>query len=544
MDATQEKKWFIYIGDHHEGPISISEIQEKMSQGHVTSGSFVWAEGMPDWKAMNEIDAFQSLTQSNAVQETQSAPETSAVEAHAVTEAAPLSTSEVQMADNQPVQVVGGKNMKKRLLRIILLVGTPAALAALYMTGMLNPVLDNPAVKAMTISVSEALRPQLIALSEKVPFLKGMISPIPHLEDVTPEELEELKHAAMQPEGGAPIVALAMSQGDQLMPAFYAAGNVNEGAQYFLVVTGVGDTLLNQTSFEVSRKIVFSKKMAKSEPIRSPDGKSLPRGDYFVSIQDGLPEAAPAQTAAAAAAPVAPAQNVQPGQPSQAPAAQPGQAPGQAPVQAQAAAGQPGGQPAAAAAVPAPVAKKINVLVKKQFFLGGPKDATYQQRLKEYHDRIKAKASAELNEVKQFAATLESQMMATTSAFGKLRGKSPKAVKPAQRKSWEAQKTKWQQLQKQLDQTFTAWTPEVLNRDMFYSMLYQRIQTVAGQLIRLHSIEDSYFTDTKVDAADFDHLHGPKLEELQAGLNELKAKIDQAEKLPPTPRGLPRKEGL
>lgn len=518
MDATQEKKWFIYIGDHHEGPISIDEIQQKLSQGQVTSGSFVWAEGMPDWKAMNEIDAFQGLSQSASDSAPAPAPVAAPIQEDAPAPA--LATAEeIQMPNENksaPVQVVGGQSKMKRAIRLLILLGGPAAIIGLYMAGMLNPLLENPAVKAMTISMTESVRPQLIALSEKVPLLKGIISPIPHLEDVNPDELEELKHAAGQPEGGAPVVALAMSQGDLLMPSFYAAGNVSEGAQYFLVVVGIGDTLLNQTSFDVSRKVTFSKKMAKSEPVRAPDGKSLPRGEYFVTIQDSLPEATPA----------APAVQTPPQTP---PPAQPG-------------------QPAAAVPPPEPpaqpVAKKINVLVKKQYFLGGPKDATYQQRLKEYHDRIKAKAVGELNEVKQFAATLESQITGTATAFAKMKGKSPKTLKLAQKKQWEAHHTKWEQLQKQLDQSFSAWTPDVLNREMFYSMLYSRLQNIATTLNKFHQLEHSYFTDPKVDVAQIEGMHGPMLNELQATLGELKAKIDQAEKIPPSPRGLPRKDGL
>src|SRR4051812_6215463 len=63
MDGFNEKKWFVYLGDHHEGPLSLSEIQSKMAQGQVTASNYVWAEGMPDWKIMTDVSAFESLRQ-------------------------------------------------------------------------------------------------------------------------------------------------------------------------------------------------------------------------------------------------------------------------------------------------------------------------------------------------------------------------------------------------------------------------------------------------------------------------------------------------
>src|SRR3954467_9410853 len=64
MDGFTDKKWFVYIGDHHEGPFSLEDIQGKMAQGQVTRNSYVWAEGMADWKAMIEMSEFGSLTTS------------------------------------------------------------------------------------------------------------------------------------------------------------------------------------------------------------------------------------------------------------------------------------------------------------------------------------------------------------------------------------------------------------------------------------------------------------------------------------------------
>lgn len=61
MDGFNEKKWFIYLGDHHEGPFSLSEVYTQLIDGKVTTSNFAWAEGMADWKVITEIPEFGSI---------------------------------------------------------------------------------------------------------------------------------------------------------------------------------------------------------------------------------------------------------------------------------------------------------------------------------------------------------------------------------------------------------------------------------------------------------------------------------------------------
>jgi hypothetical protein len=39
MDGFSEKKWFVYMGDHHEGPFSLDEIQGKLRQAEVSAST-------------------------------------------------------------------------------------------------------------------------------------------------------------------------------------------------------------------------------------------------------------------------------------------------------------------------------------------------------------------------------------------------------------------------------------------------------------------------------------------------------------------------
>jgi len=519
MDAFNEKKWFVYIGDKHEGPFSLKEIEGKMSQGSVTNASYVWAEGMSDWKVMTDVPEFSSIASGSAsASEPSEAPMISPAAEREVTgsmdpkaakkaakealkaekeakkaekEAAKKAAKEAklnakrlrkQQAElSRPVKE-DGPGVSSRLIRLLIVLLIPAGLVGAYMMGYLNPLLENPAVKMAVNSASDAIRPHLITLVEKVPALAPYISPIPRLEDVSAEDYEELKAAAMAPAEGGQKVALALSNGDLLMPVFYVSGNVPDGKQFKVWVSGLGDTLLNHTAFENSVSVTIDKRLGKTQPVRFPDGKPLPRGDYFVIVSENL-------TAAQA--------------------------------QAQA---------------------KPKPLARKQYFLGGPKDATYAARLKEFHDRLKAKAAAELSELKQFAATLEMQFNSTTAGFNKFKGRAGKVSK-AQLKGWNDLHTKWGTLDGQLAQTFLKWTPETVSKDYFYAVLYLMTQQASQAVTALHQVQHSYFGGG-VNPQQFEAALSQAQASAAAALSNLKAKIDQAEKMPPTPKGLPRREGL
>ncbi|OFZ55412.1 MAG: hypothetical protein A2428_05800 [Bdellovibrionales bacterium RIFOXYC1_FULL_54_43] len=66
MDGYEDKKWFVYMGDHHEGPFSLAEIQAKMTERQVTASNHVWSEGMADWKLMSEVPQFEALVKTQS----------------------------------------------------------------------------------------------------------------------------------------------------------------------------------------------------------------------------------------------------------------------------------------------------------------------------------------------------------------------------------------------------------------------------------------------------------------------------------------------
>ena len=55
------KKYYLQNGDKQHGPFDISELKNK----NVTAKTLVWCEGLPDWKAAEEIEELRQLFKQN-----------------------------------------------------------------------------------------------------------------------------------------------------------------------------------------------------------------------------------------------------------------------------------------------------------------------------------------------------------------------------------------------------------------------------------------------------------------------------------------------
>ncbi|MBC7692200.1 MAG: DUF4339 domain-containing protein [Methylotenera sp.] len=550
--SIDDKKWFVYISDHHEGPYTVTEVKEKVAHGKIPADGYVWSEGMADWQPMSAVAAFgpppaapapapahpqeqrdgPTLTttrlempkkssektpekkseipepdyqlESKAQTRTNVSPPITLVAASRVS-AAPQEAVALERPNGgqfqkrsgapQPaIQKTSASSGLKALLVLIILI---AAMVGAGMQGLLDPVLKTPAMQAATRAASDSLRP----LVARFPALAQFISPIPTLDDVAPEDYEELKAAASP--GQPTRLAVAVSRADLMAPLFYVSGNLPDGAQVDVWVEGVSDTLLNQTAFSGHATAKMNQKLGKTETLRMADGKPIPRGQYllFVTEGDSQPD------------PVKPVISALPNSTVQVPAT----------LQSQ--------------------LKEKKLLTRKSYFLGGPRDQTYVARLKEFHDRIMAKSSNERVEVKQFTALLESQIDGSIATFDKLRkgpAKPTKAQLAAKAKAWDDFNVKWVQVEEQINQAMAKITPDALTNEYFYGPLYQLTQQTAQETNKMHELHHAFFKSTP-DMASFDIQLGEVTSQVRAALTTLKTKFDEVEKLPATASGLPQK---
>jgi hypothetical protein len=550
MDGFKEKKWFVYMGDHHEGPFSLEEIQGKMQAGIVTSSQYVWCEGMNDWQQIPEVEAVQALLRqpplrlvptpaptptptehreptltdatrmapisagegtiavsrsditapdsnvavaeappipaiveaplSASLQATLQSEPAPAPSAHAdVVTIAPHQASPQMEASPEEVPPSAGSRRKSKWIRPVLWGTLFAALIAAIISGVFDPFLRNPAITAMMHSMGDLSRPVLLKVSAHVPMISGWFSPIPHLDEISAEEWPDFMDAARTPtQGQAPRVGLAVVQPDLLQPSFALATSMADGAAFDLEIEGVADTLLNHTDFKAKASIAVANRLGRSNPIRTIDGRPVPRGEYIVKVYE---------------------------------------------------AGKSGD-----GATP---------LLKKAYFLGGVKDDTYRERLKEYHDRLTQKAKAELEELKQFLSSVEQQLQSSQAEFAKFRGAKGKKSVALASKAWAGFHQRWAQFDAQLSTAVQSWTPEKLQSDTFYPMLYERVRSAAQAGSQVHGLHHSWTTGAASPQSFETDLQNAVVA-VNTSIAEAKAKIQQAETIPPSPTGMPRKDGL
>ncbi len=565
MDGFEEKKWFVYVGDHHEGPFSLADVQPKLAAGEVGPHSYVWCEGMGDWKPMKEVSAFEQILGSGAqeavvasedggtivaapdgftmmatAQGESSGPRLALVgeavsaenektddvdpkvlkraekEAAKAAKQAEKARKKAEEANARQAKkraseakilggghaggmaVRGGERIVPKLLRWLGFLLVLAVVGAVYVQGYLDPVLRSPALKAGIQVAQDFARPYLIQLVEKVPALGQWISPIPSLDDVAPEDYEDLRSAALvNPQKGGPRVGFALSRADPWAPAFYVASNLPDGADFEIYVEGLPDTLLNSLGFSGSVGARLEKLLGKSGVLKQADGKPLPRGEYVVFVMEAEKQPPDVKEILASAAP-------------------------------------------SSLKTSASLPKGRKTVAKKTYFLGGARDAAYQARLKEFHDRLRQKAQAELTELRQYSMTLESELGDSKTNFARLRkGKTTKA----QQKAWNDFHAKWSQKAGQLNQAFSRWTPDVVQRELFFGRLFVLVQQASQAVAKVHGIHHSFFAGG-LDAKAFEIQLGEASAQSQQALGTLKAKLDQATALTPAPSGMPRKDGL
>jgi hypothetical protein len=552
MDGFNEKKWFIYLGDHHEGPFSLDEIQSKLGQSEVTASNYVWCEGMPDWKVMTEVTEFEPLlnvagpkppspqsvevpasplslvpapeaalsvepASAPAPQEKQVIAALSSVPSgNGAAAVAPLSLELDTMTrpaatSSAPRKRTPASGPKSRSIFKSLLVA--AVVAVVLLAGLrfgASHGADSPGLQAFNQTLTDAIQPAMLSLTRSVPALSKWISPIPSLRDVDPADYEELRQAAATPlEREGARVAVALSNADLAAPAFYVAGNLPDGATFDVTIEGTPDTLLNQLAVVAQGKATLTRKMGRSEPLRF-NGQALPRGQYTVYATESEQGQSPEAQATLAAVP---------------------------PVSAQ---------------VPAALPRGLKLLVSKRYFLGGAKDATYEARLKEYHDKLREKAQTELAEVKQFGSTLEAQLQQTEQGFRQANAKRSRGKPtPAARKGWNGFHGGWAKLQAQLQASWEKWpaatdsveAQKKFNDEVFYGPLYRAVRSLGESVSKLHELQHSLM-EGKADARAAEIQLPTLVSECQTALAAAKAKVDQAEKLAPTANGMPRREGL
>ena len=528
MDGFHDNKWFVYINDHHEGPFSMATLQAKLHAGELNRTQYVWREGMGDWQLITQVRELDELFSSPPP-----APESSsssdrgpvfdgtlsnipAIESQEPSFDVPLESAAASknsetlqaLQDEQFDQVVtmespdpmrearAGVHFESQLPKrgrssgflktflFLTIIGT-----GIYglISGAFDPVLKSPRLASSASLIKDLTRPPLTKLAQWVPQLQNWISPIPSLMGVPDTEQDELAKLARQ--NNPPGIAVGLSKTDLASPSIYLASALPNGAKFDLILVGVPETLLSQTSLVIKASTELQNRLASVLSLRQPDGRPLTPGEYRLYVTES-----------------------------------------EASSQLQSVASVISNLPDAS--VPFPAESEIQgtrkLFLQKTYFLGGEKDDTYSKRLKDFHDRLRARSQEELTEVGTLLQKLSAQLSATADEHKKLFGGKP--IKNAD-KRWNEFHEKWTGIQTQLEQGFSGWAEAISRKEFYHWGLYQLIRSASEKISQLHVQQHSGVLIRPSDLQEFQKQLAEKLKGAQDALGGLETKLSESRKL-------------
>jgi hypothetical protein len=518
MNINLGKKWFVFVKDKHEGPFSLNEVQEQILTGALPKEIYVWHEGMSDWKLTSALQEFDFIpakspavkepsisvitnnpeTQGGFIESRASANDTDTqdsvqnnqeienLENEVKQQSKAFPSSEEKQEANSPSSQSGKTILKSFTFGRLFFLG---ALAVILVGASVAYNLNLTSVE----DLGEFKVTPTMKLALRFNFLNRFISPLPSL-DVNEEDEEELKAAARARfDLVGPKLGLGLSKKDSLFPELFVASNAPNGAKIKLRISANSSTLLNWLSFDKELELTLQNRIARTGKIQFKDGKPIPRGEYAVTLSPSDNDDSPRKNVFSTMTTIT-------------------------------------------TNLPAEFPKDTKILALKTYFLGGPRDAIYATRLKEFHDRLREKANREIGELKQFVATLENQFDSTSNKFNLLKEGRTKAK---QKLLWANFHGEWSKLQNNLNSIFDDWTPAVIREQYFYGSLYQLIHQLSQAIDRVHNFQNTLFTTTQ-DLKTLQIQIGETTAAAQSALVLVKTKIEQAEKTPSTANGMPQ----
>lgn len=532
-----EKKWFIYVGDHHEGPFTVAEIWAGIETGTFLQTAFVWADGMKEWAPLRETPDFNEfpiaasdpktpeplddstlmqtlpvegtgntippIQEPSLVMQMERGPDAStssvaprwevesspSFEVRPSVVEAPLSSESTLTGITTVVEIKALEDATRaEMLRPAAIAGKSSDNGPGFFRRLLKPVAFISGILACFILLQKV--GMLRGVEERV---IGLFSTLPAFPDVSPEDYEELKSAVQSPISGGPQLAISLSKADPLSPIFYIATNLPDGAKFEIYIEGVGHRILNTLSFSGKLDVTTAQHFAKSQPLRYPDGKPIPRGEYVIYVME-------------------------------APANQPDLVYKEllqlAPI---------------ARNLPNHLPQERRLVFSKKIFFGA-KDSSYEQRLKEFHDGLVAKAKGEILELSQAVATLESQALVSISNYDRLKSQP---IGPKQKQAWNEVNRTWRPIESQMVQKYAGLSPEQVKENYFHGNLVAEFIVVEKILSDLHSTQEKLFT-TSANAMSLRNDVADLRNQFEARKESWKAAISRAQNTPVNPdTGLP-----
>ena len=50
-------RWFVLVDGERDGPLGLDEVRDRVIEGTLTAATWVWADGMPEWRRARRVPA-------------------------------------------------------------------------------------------------------------------------------------------------------------------------------------------------------------------------------------------------------------------------------------------------------------------------------------------------------------------------------------------------------------------------------------------------------------------------------------------------------
>ena len=257
MNTELQKKWFVYLSDHHEGPFDAAEMSQKKKTGLINQQSYVWSEGMTDWKPLIEVGEL-----SNAIRKIE----------------ATIESKENTSSPNR-IQALVSKLKKIKVMNPGFVVG-----------GTLFSILFGLSLfsKFAGEESHAKIRPTLNKIVAQAPFLSALFNLIPHAGEIPADSKKEMEKALLTDPTTEAKFSMALLQSDPTRPSVYLATNLPDRTKFTIYVIGNNETLLNRLGFQGQFSLQTFRGIGKSDVLLSENGQPLAKGEYDLWIVESM----------------------------------------------------------------------------------------------------------------------------------------------------------------------------------------------------------------------------------------------------------------
>lgn len=126
------------------------------------------------------------------------------------------------------------------------------------------------------------------------------------------------------------------------------------------------------------------------------------------------------------------------------------------------------------------------VLHQRTFFLGSIGSGDFNQALKAYHEKLRAKADEEILEARQFIDTITKVLQESNSWFRSIESSGSTTNR---KKAWAIQDSKFQALDIQLASIETQWNAEPVKASIYHFELFTKISQLLKLLREVHQTQ-------------------------------------------------------